>query len=71
MHTVVSPIFTRTTIPGSEDCECTLSYDCSALYDPEVTSVRNVDLPVVAFKFLMSYTVFLQLIVRKSFAQYW
>ena len=83
------PIFTRKTIPGSEDCECTVSYDCSALYDPEVTSwvfppkweimlwinfrvhVRNVDLPVVAFKFLMSNTVFLQLIVRKKFAQYW
>ncbi len=32
------PIFARKTIPGSEDCECTVSYDCSALYDPEVTS---------------------------------
>ena len=88
------PIFTRKTIPGSEDCECTVLYDYSAPYDPEVTSwvfspkwkitvwinfwvhVRNVDLPVVAFKcpafkFLMSNTLFLQLIVRKSFAHYW
>jgi hypothetical protein len=26
------PIFTQKTIPGSKDCECTVSYDCSALY---------------------------------------
>jgi len=32
------PIFTWQTIPGSEDRECTVSYDYSAPYDPEVTS---------------------------------